>query len=1696
MKSFFLLFTLLLLGSKLWAQFSSSYLIKNVLYSSENNTIWITDNSHSYVRGISTIYGSQVAKLPHVYPILDIHETEEYIITVNNKVRFWRKPDFNLVDSIDLYLVENTVIDGNKQLAAIGANEISLIDLKTKKIQKVKCPPDFHLYRLKFSPDGSLFVRNNHDIFRLTSTSLERIYSTQRNINQWDINENGVFLLTSDNQFDASENTEIIQLDFEGKQVESFVLDEVNHLKTQSGSVNSFEISPYPFFKVVGKECLIQSKKGVFIATKEWKRVLIDGFIGDDFDILSRFYFQDNFIIRTSNEKLSILDEFANPHFEKRMDYPIGHFRYSDEYGLSMMFGNFIVFAKEDGKPKQINFDLEKEFLPLTAVNHNEQLTFHLNGEVIVWDRETFKQKSTWKLKGNLKPLSVVASSENQNAYLIFPYSKKISVYNFKGKKIQSKHLDFEGYPSSIALFNHHILIGTTKGGLYKLGYDLRVIEEHKGLFAESISVIQGLESTKELLLGSNGRFAKCNWDVEKIKDEDVYKVHTGYITDFSVQRFDGVDYLLSSARGDKNAYLWNLNSASLLKSFPHDKNIIQSSLEDSLHVLSLHEDMSINQYENLDLLRSISAHKPQTYFQSPISTGIRKIEFSKDQNKVLVIAGNIVHVIDMKTRKIISSFGDKDEFINDAIFDDNTRSVIITRGTNLLHFDISTGLQIRELDYKYVPNVSIHKIVATPNYNFIVGLNTHGWSNPYLLHANSGRFYGKLFFPIEGNYIYDLQFSTSGNLMALYTNNEVMVLKDYLNNKPEVVFNYKRTGNSNYTGHSCLAIDEERNLISFVDKYENRTSVVTYDYIENKQKKVVDLSYIFTLKQGAVLFADQDKLKEQDTDRRVRKTYQPKEKFLQKINAVGYNSKYDVAVGGDNWGNLKFFDGKSGQEISSFSRFRHDIYEFSVKNNILLYNHKQGLFYFDKERFENRRVDNASNYPFFTDQSEDGNSLIYLEDVEKHKKPRVFKYNIKLNQSETLFTLPIKKGLLKNILLRGNKVFYHYLSDNKFNISFYDINTKEHQEIVKIEKAATQLNPYSSSEMLFFDKFEYLKTRFVISSFQYDLNSKKKNKLNELEFPLSSNKELDKMRMSNYIENYHLYPSKNYHLYLLASGLQLYDYQKKTFIFKDYNPFIFEKCRYDPTTNKVFILDKTQNFHVLDPTDMSLKRVFQSENKVSQFTIGEDKIYILTEADNIFVYSLSDYSFLYKLQTSGEDGISVIDDEGYYLSNKEAIESITFKNTNSNEIYRFDQFDPWFNRPDIVLKKIGVSDIRYINQAHKAWEKRLEKLSVGKNYPVLQSLPTLSINKEELPVSTKESEVTILVKSSADEKITAVDVWVNNVPIFGQEGWTVQNPAESVTEEVTVSLGNGKNNVEVSVRTEQNQSSLKEEVFINCEKETVKSKFYLISIGISNYVDQTMNLKYADKDAKDIVDDLSKKSDVKLVPILLTNEQVTKENILALKAQLLNTTVDDKVMIYYAGHGILDTDYNYYLSTYSLDFTHPQNDGLRYEDLVDLLDGIPSRKKVIIIDACHSGELDKSAEKLVAQNDVKVVSTYSRGLVPKLPLPTTSSFNFMQSLFVDLRRGTGATIISSAGGDELASEGGIYNNGLFTYYLRKSINEEVADSNSDYKVTLDEILEYVSKQVTVQSKGRQAPNARRWNKEGNFVLWEVDPEN
>ncbi len=463
---------------------------------------------------------------------------------------------------------------------------------------------------------------------------------------------------------------------------------------------------------------------------------------------------------------------------------------------------------------------------------------------------------------------------------------------------------------------------------------------------------------------------------------------------------------------------------------------------------------------------------------------------------------------------------------------------------------------------------------------------------------------------------------------------------------------------------------------------------------------------------------------------------------------------------------------------------------------------------------------------------------------------------------------------------------------------------------------------------------------------------------------------------------------------------------------------------------------------------------------------------------------------------TTDSTNFAVVTRENNYYCSKDAIQKIHF--VSGDKVSLFEQYDINFNRPDLVLAKLSGSP-ELIEAYHHAYQKRIAKMGWTEDkISMTQETPDITLSHLPEEVSTREAKLNYTVLASDPKnKLMAIHVMINDVPVFGFDGISIREAAQlSVQKDMVVELTTGQNLVTTYVTNEKGIESERESFEVFYENEASKPDLYVITIGASQFRDSKWNLTFAAKDAADLSAVLKEKSELfaNVHEFSLSNQNVSVQSISNLRSSLANTRPDDVVILFYAGHGLLDKDLNYFLATFDVNFKDPAENGLPYEALSGLLDKIQARRKVIFIDACHSGEVDKESVLSVSSNtqtekgDLVFRAVGDQTIQGKTGLE--NSFELMKFLFTDLRKGSGATIISAAGGFEFALESEEWKNGAFTMCLLNGLKNRQADLNKDGKIMLSELKDYMYKAVPALTKGRQQPTFRSENIRGDFRIW------
>jgi len=240
----------------------------------------------------------------------------------------------------------------------------------------------------------------------------------------------------------------------------------------------------------------------------------------------------------------------------------------------------------------------------------------------------------------------------------------------------------------------------------------------------------------------------------------------------------------------------------------------------------------------------------------------------------------------------------------------------------------------------------------------------------------------------------------------------------------------------------------------------------------------------------------------------------------------------------------------------------------------------------------------------------------------------------------------------------------------------------------------------------------------------------------------------------------------------------------------------------------------------------------------------------------------------------------------------------------------------------------------------------------------------------------------------------------------------------------------------------------------------------YALIMGVANYrnLPEQAQLKFAERDAEAIYSILIspeggnfRAENVKrLIGPRATLANMRRELEIWLPAE---TKDDDRVLIYFAGHGFV-RDGRAYLAPYDVDLDNLAATAYPMDDLGSVFGSkIKGKWKVLLTDSCHSGAITPYSD---AQALNKRLLDLSKNV-----FSLTASRDRERS-FESPEWGNG--------------------HGIFTYYVVKGM-EGYADASQDGIVTADELAEYVRTQVREATGGQQNPTSDRGSFDSDMLL-------
>ncbi|MCE9607986.1 MAG: caspase family protein [Planctomycetia bacterium] len=161
----------------------------------------------------------------------------------------------------------------------------------------------------------------------------------------------------------------------------------------------------------------------------------------------------------------------------------------------------------------------------------------------------------------------------------------------------------------------------------------------------------------------------------------------------------------------------------------------------------------------------------------------------------------------------------------------------------------------------------------------------------------------------------------------------------------------------------------------------------------------------------------------------------------------------------------------------------------------------------------------------------------------------------------------------------------------------------------------------------------------------------------------------------------------------------------------------------------------------------------------------------------------------------------------------------------------------------------------------------------------------------------------------------------------------------------------------------------------------------------------------------------------------------------------LAQPAADDRIVVYFSGHGFRAADGKMYLAPIDCDPESPEKSGVAVQWLRERLAACPAGFKLLILDACHAGS--------------------ERG--GKDPTKAPANSEEIGNQFGDLAN---VVTIASSTANQPSQIWDEKQHSLFTYWLNEGLKGN-ADTSGDGEVNIDELFDYVHRAVKRTSEGR-----------------------
>jgi len=429
---------------------------------------------------------------------------------------------------------------------------------------------------------------------------------------------------------------------------------------------------------------------------------------------------------------------------------------------------------------------------------------------------------------------------------------------------------------------------------------------------------------------------------------------------------------------------------------------------------------------------------------------------------------------------------------------------------------------------------------------------------------------------------------------------------------------------------------------------------------------------------------------------------------------------------------------------------------------------------------------------------------------------------------------------------------------------------------------------------------------------------------------------------------------------------------------------------------------------------------------------------------------------------------------KGYYAASSGAEELIGWHINNglnqAADFFPAARFRDNYYRPQLIAKILET-----LNPEKAQLLIAAERQEKPKPQTIQEQLPpivNLLYPQNNTTFSNSRIRLRYRVRNPSNVPITGAKVLIDGRPLEQTKGFIAVSKRKkperpNKVEYLTITLP--KRDVEVALIVE-NQNAASEPATIKLQwqgksssEDLKRPKLYVLAIGVSQYDNPNIRLKYAAQDAIDLAKVWKvqqRKGFYRNVTIKLLPDATQEEVFEGLKWIQAQTTQNDVAIVSLSGHGTNENGQYYFLPR-DVNIYQLKQTAVAYHKIKNTVSSVLG-KALFFVDTCHSGDVmgdhGGSSSKGLARIETPDVVQISNDL--------GSAEN-------------GVVVFASSTGAQYSLEDSRWKNGAFTEALVEALHGK-ADYTRDGAISINELDLYLSERVKKLTKGKQTPTTTK----------------